>query len=265
MISTAEIIEKWYKILKFPSEYDETFYSYIGKINVSDGITSKDLHINGEDGILNLYTVLYLCENVEKEHKKLGIPREITLDTLQDVVIWTKIWSDIKGTLYLGELSWLSLHLSSKIFRLGRLQFEMTTSHHSGDGVNAGDNVISIHIPRGERMDIDRCIESINAAKTFFAQFFPEFTYKHFICHSWLLDRDLASYLPEDSNIVRFGRMFSPSVSFDDNIIIRFIFGWDTTPENLKDRVPTSEFSKKIKDAVLSGIKFKNTFGVLIL
>ena len=128
------------------------------------------------------------------------------LDTLQDIVTWTNVWSDMKGTLYLGELSWLSRHLQGKLFKLGRLQFCMAAAEEDipAYGITKGENVMEIHIPRGGKLDLQEVQESIEQAKVFFAKYFPEFSYRCFTCHSWLLDKFVIS----DIRFVQFSNFF---------------------------------------------------------
>lgn len=70
------------------------------------------------------------------------------------------------------------------------------------------DNVITMHIPPVGRMDFDAVGASIREAMRFWKMYFPERSYKAFICHSWLFDNQLSELLPPDSNI----RLFQEEV-----------------------------------------------------
>ncbi|HZR39317.1 MAG TPA: hypothetical protein VFB12_04330, partial [Ktedonobacteraceae bacterium] len=63
-------------------------------------------------------------------------------------------------------------------------------------------------------------------ARTFFARHFPEETYRFARCASWLLDPQLADYLPPTSNIIRFQRRFHivPGGTDCDQDVMRFVF-----------------------------------------
>ena len=67
-----------------------------------------------------------------------------------------------------------------------------------------GDPCLGIHIAATGPMDHAACGESMRAAGPFFAKHFPDRPFKAFTCASWLLDPQLESVLPADSNIVRF-------------------------------------------------------------
>lgn len=75
------------------------------------------------------------------------------------------------------------------------------------------------------------CDESFEAAARFFACHFPEESYPIAMCQSWLLDDQLAEYLPADSNIIRFQRRFplAHRPGIPDESILRFVFGTTTS------------------------------------
>ena len=129
--------------------------------------------------------------------------------------------------------------------------------------VKCGEPVMEIHIQGEGKLDIDECKKSIEAAKEFFAKFFPDYKYKVFTCHSWLIDEDLKEFLPESSNIIRFGNMFCRAKNYDSNALLRYIFRWDTNEINLRYAYSSSSFAEKIKSAVLNGKVFHETLGVI--
>ena len=264
-MSTGPIIEKWYKLLGFPAEFDAQFYEALTSIHIPADATLESYDLKSQDGKRNLLTFLYLCEGLQQKANGLGIPEEVLIETLKDIVIWTENYTEMKGTLFLGELEWLKLHMQFEMFRLGRLKFRMAKAYRDipEAGIRKGDNVMEIHIPRGSRLDIGECERSIAWAKEFFARYFPEFTYTCFTCNSWLLDDTLKEYLPESSNIIRFGNLFTKVYSREMNCLLSSIFRSDTTEENLQDAVCTSSFAQRIKDAVLAGKQFHMTLGFI--
>ncbi|MBR2466541.1 MAG: amidohydrolase family protein [Clostridia bacterium] len=259
------IIEKWYNKLGIPSIYNAEFKRALEEINISDAINIETYDKTSENGKRNFLSYLFLCEGLEEKYKAKGIPEKILLDTLSDIPVWCATWSYIKGGLYLGELSWLARHLGMKLFRLGRLQFCMADAEHDIPkyGVMCGDPVIEVHIPEGEKLDLAACEESVNAAREFFKTYFPEYDYKCFTCHSWLLDDTLKNYLPENSGIVRFGDMFDKVENEQSDAILKYLFRWDTTSLTLKYATPTSSLGEKVKKAHLGGVKFYETLGVI--
>jgi hypothetical protein len=58
-----------------------------------------------------------------KHHRDLGIPEDITRDTLGDVGIWMQDYYHKHGIWGLEQVAWLVNHFKGRIYRLGRLQF----------------------------------------------------------------------------------------------------------------------------------------------
>ena len=264
-METKQIIQKWYDMLEFPAEYDTQFAEALASYEIPADITIETYDHKCADGKRNLLSFLYLCETVKAKADARGIPHEIVVETLKDIVIWTKVYTEMKGELYLGELGWLTIHMRFQMFRLGRLQFRMWTAYRDMPeaGIAKGDNVMEIHIPRGSKLEMEEVQKSISWAKEFFATYFPEFHYTCFTCNSWLLDEDLKDFLPETSNIIRFGNLFTRVYAKELNCLLSSIFKDDTTEENLSDAVCTSSFTRKVKEAVLGGKMFHMTLGFI--
>lgn len=263
--NVSAIIKEWYKQLHFSDMYNCEFYRAVDEIKVSDTITIEAYDTCEQDGKRNLLSYLFMCESLKEKYKEKGISEEILYDTLRDIVVWTDIWSEIKGGLYLGETAWLKRHLEMKLFKLGRLQFCMTEAEHDipKENVFKGDKIIEIHIPIGGRLDNAECKKSIEMAKKFFAEHFPEYDYKCFTCHSWLLDETLEEILDENSNIIKFQKMFKFVERKKSDAILRYVFKWNTTRNNVGGTAAPSGFAEKVKRRVLSGGDFYEALGVL--
>lgn len=258
--TTAPIIQKWYERIGFPQKYDEAFYAALDTVEVLATATVEDYDKACEDGVKNLLHYLYFCEETERRFSSRGIPEEILLDTLSDLVIWTDIWSDIKGELYLGELGWLAIHLSARLFKLGRLQFAFPDPKSLEE-----KGTVQVHIPAVGKLSEELCLASIDQARGFFAQYFPEYEYDRFTCHSWLLDETLKKYLPPESNILHFGDLFTRIASEDADSLLRYIFRWDATREMLPTLPASSSLAVRIKKAVLEeGETFHLTLGYIL-
>ncbi|MBE6655253.1 MAG: hypothetical protein E7609_00075 [Ruminococcaceae bacterium] len=260
MDTTASVIQKWYEKIGFPKKYDEAFYAALAKIEVSPDATLEAYDKTSEDGIKNLLHYLYFCEETARRCSSRDIPEDILLDTLSDIVIWTDIWSEIKGELYLGEIAWLANHLSGRLFKLGRLQFAIPDP-----SLLEERGTVQVHIPAVGKLDISACLASIDEAKSFFARYFPEYEYDRFTCDSWLLDETLKKYLPPESNIVRFGDLFTRVKSEDADSLLQYIFRWDTKRETLPSFPATSSLAARIKKAILEeGETFHLTLGYIL-
>lgn len=262
--AVAEAIVGWYKKLGFDPSCDKEFYPAVSRIPVADCV-SIDTYTESEDGLRNLLTYLWLCEGLKKRYEELGIPEDILIDTVYDIVRWTDSYSDFKGKLYLGELSWLNRHMSANLFSLGRLQFAMGECEADAPkyGLKKGDPVIEIHIPAGGPITPEECAASMAKAREFFPKYFPDFEYKCFTCHSWLLDSVLTELLPESSNILRFREMFDVIHEDESNAILRYVFKWNTNVRNVKDAAAATPFAEKVKRRAMKGGVFHESFGVI--
>lgn len=259
------VIWKNYQWLNFPKEHDEAFRQIVSEIRIPDTISIEDYAADKREGEKNLLAYLYMCEALKGAYAQKHIPEQILYDTLQDIVVWTNTWTDLKGRLFLGETDWLSNHLRMKLFRLGRLQFCMGNAKYdiAEKGIQKGDPVIEVHIPEGEALDIERCKEAFAQAEAFFAEFYPEFKYAYFVCDSWLMDDTLRELLCEESNILRFSAFFEKYYPKKDDAILRYVFSWNTARYNLKKAAVTSELAKKVKQHILSGKDFYSAYGVM--
>ncbi len=260
---TRRIIEKWYHILRFPAAYDAAFYEALNSVPVPAALTPEQYDPDSRDGKRNLLTFLYFCEQACRRAAALGIPERVMTDTLGDIVIWTEYHTERTGGLYLGELRWLSSHVSLRLFRLGRLQFRMGRASRAipEAGVAEGDPVLEIHIPRGGRLAREECLSSVARAKAFFPRYFPDFPYRAMTCRSWLLDETLRKYLPENSHILSFADLFVRVFSEEKNALFKYVFAPGVSDP--AEAVCVSGFAERIRDAYLAGEKFHEVLGYL--
>lgn len=263
--AAAEIAEKWYRRLGFPKALDEQFFVSLKQIPISDAITLEGYNKYCKCGKRNLISYLFLCEKTKEKYAAMGLPESVLDATLADLVRWTVEWTNVKGELYLGELSWLARHLSASIFRIGRLQYckGKAAEDFSSLGVSKGDPIIEVHIPKGEKLTKENCLASLCAARAFFAKHFPDYDYKCFTTHSWLLDDTLKKYLPEQSGILAFASLFEIAGRDASDALFKYIFTWDTTRLNLPYRYPFSSLAAKVQRAAMEGETFYEVHGAI--
>ena len=257
---TAPIIEKWYLALKFPTEYDEAFYQALADYAIDDSVSIDTYDLSCQDGKKNLLSVLYMCEALEQTYQARGISRDILLDTLQDIVRYTVIWSNIKETLYLGELEWLKFHLQGALVKLGRVQFKLTSAPQvfPESGITVPEYMMELHIPDEGPLSPGAMDASIRAADAFF----PKDVFRYFTCCSWLLDPTLKDFLKPGSNILAFQNRFQIVATLPSDGLLRYLFAWNTTRENLEQFTPASGLAAKIKESALAGRTFYAGTGI---
>ena len=154
---------------------------------------------------------LQLSVDTWEQYQAKHIPEEVFDQTFYDLTIWCRECKRKQGIYGLEELWWLAQSVKEHLFRLGRLQFEPIVLKEplEGNGVRikAGVKGLNVHIPEGESLAFEKCMDSFRRAEQFFAgrgEGKPEF----YMCDSWLLSPALKELLPADSNIIRFQDLF---------------------------------------------------------
>lgn len=147
------------------------------------------------------------CETYDMYQEK-HIEDQVFDQTFYDITIWCEECYKKHNVYGLEEVWWIAQSVQMKLFRLGRLQFEpviLEADIYDGDTIleSRGKEALNVHIPAGEPLDYDACVDSFKRAEEFFSE--KEQVY---VCDSWLLSSNLKDLLPEDSNIIRFQKLF---------------------------------------------------------
>jgi hypothetical protein len=198
---------------------------------------------------VHIWAFLTTLPAVREYHASRRIADDVSWATLGDLgqnLYENHLFHDDTG---LDVPWWITLHFRGAIYQLGRLQFERRLS--------GGEPALGVHIPEIGPMTPELCDASIAWAHAFFPEHFPEEHPKVATCSSWLLDPQLADYLPADSNIVRFQRRFTlrPEKTVPDNgSICRFVFH-DPDPD--LDAVPQDT---TLQRAIVTHIKGGGTW-----
>lgn len=175
-----------------------------------------------------VYVYLAALADVRRFHMQRRISDEISWATLSDLGRNLKRDRLLLGDGGLRTSRWLTLHFRGSIYQLGRLQFNRMNvrAAHVADAFREGEPALGIHIPESGPLTAEACDDSLAQAPPFFTRHFPETPTPLALCTSWLLDPQLAEYLPPDSNIVRFGRRFTlVGDGYDgDADVLRFVF-----------------------------------------
>ncbi|KPI08562.1 hypothetical protein OK074_3563 [Actinobacteria bacterium OK074] len=174
---------------------------------------------------------------VRAYHRERGVPADVSRRTLADLGRHMAVHRRRNGTGGLLHPWWIALHFHGELYQLGRLQFQRARlGTRTGDAVAAagrglgpGDPCLSLHIADfSGPLSPSACDKSLALAREFFARHYPDGRYEVAVCHSWLLDPQLAGYLPADANIVRFQERFRVAyeeTTPDDGAPVGFVFG----------------------------------------
>ncbi|GAB3209054.1 hypothetical protein SAMN02745673_02034 [Marinactinospora thermotolerans DSM 45154] len=173
-------------------------------------------------------------------HARHGVPAEVTAATLADMGRHLAQTRTMLGRCGLETSTWMALHYRGGLYELGRLQYEpgrlgpigAVTWYGPGQDedlapeLRPGQPTLRLHIPQDGPLDPAAVQDSLRRARPFFAEHFDT-DVAVATCTSWLLDPTLARYLPADSNILAFQRLFTlidDDGADGDGDVFRFVF-----------------------------------------
>jgi len=197
-----------------------------------------------------------------------GIDATIAADSIADLTPKLRDY----GVAETG-VDWLAKVVTCGVFAIGRLQFEPAAL----DGA-ARVAAWNVHVPESGALDPAACDVSFARAERFFRARGDSAT-RAFVCHSWLLDDQLAGYLPAESNIVRFGRRFTltddettdapvapahgDAASAGDHAVAKFVFKRPLA--ELPSIVPVTSLERAALAHLAAGRHWRERAGVLRL
>lgn len=123
-------------------------------------------------------------------------------------------------------------------------------------------NHIKIHIPAGEKLEIEKVLDSIKRSKVEIEKYFnlknPEYH-----CDSWLLSNQINKLIDANSNIAKFYSLFDVKDGPNAiNDILNFVFEIQECTNYNKLQENTT-LQRKLKQQLLSGKEFKIGWGKL--
>lgn len=179
----------------------------------------------------HLYVWLFLAivPLVRRYHAEHDVPEDVSWASLACLGSSMAAARRLTGKSGLDGVWSPPLAFRGALYPLGRLTFERIAPIADGADfppLPPGTCSIGTHIPGNTPLDPVACDASFERARDFITSHFPDRP-AAFICHSWLLDPQLAEYLPAESNLVRFQRRFTLKPNQyepSDNEILEFIF-----------------------------------------
>jgi len=121
--------------------------------------------------------------------------------------------------------------------------------------LSEADPVLRIHIPPDGSFDRQSIETSYQTAREIFARCYPDYPYRAFFCHSWLMSPQLSQLLKPSSNILAFQKKFIPIPSKSGgNGCFAFLFGASPkTPEDLETLPEDTSLQRSVKKLYLDG------------
>lgn len=204
----------------------------------------------------HLYVWLFLAmvPSIRRYHTEHAVPDDVSWASLAKLGDQMAKDRDMYGASGLDGQWALPLIFRGGFYSgLGRLNYDrqfspvdFASAPGTGRPPRRGEPVVNVHIPgNGLPLDPIACDESIERARDFFTRHFPEQPVA-FVCHTWILDEQLADYLPENSNIIRFQRRFHRIPHPEeraDRSMLRLIFrrdpqDWPVLPPDVLEELP---------------------------
>lgn len=159
------------------------------------------------------HVCLALLPHVLAYHRDRDIPDDVSWATLTALATNLARHRRIHGHGGLDGHQWVVTVFRGMAFRIGRLVFERdflgSDLAELLPGQRSTTDALGVHIPAAGPLLPEACDSAFLDGARFFRRHFPEETYRIVHCRSWLLDPQLASYLPAESNIILFARRFS--------------------------------------------------------
>lgn len=162
---TESFFHRVNQIMKFPPDLSHDFLKSMERMRTSESLRNMALmshnklpaYLNNEpdvdiwpekailtkemgstSGMFAAIIMLSYLPNTIEQYNILNIPDDILLDTMTDIFIWMCDYRMKYGEWGLENCNWLKRHFNTRIFRLGRLQFELGNSYYK---INAFRNI----------------------------------------------------------------------------------------------------------------------------
>ncbi len=217
--------------------------------------------------VLTLYFYARISERTLEEYKRRGIDEEIFYNSMDELAISSRLGldrHDVYGIPQAPERPWDRLILDNKIYRLGRLQFELIECENDteidGHFIKKGEPCISTHIQGYSPLREEDCEAAYQQAREFFKKHYGIETCV-FFCDSWLLHPWIPESLPESSGIVKFRNKYKIlDTSEKPNGIIGYVFF--KKQENPENYAEDTTLRRIVKERLIKGLPLGSALGV---
>ena len=140
--------------------------------------------------------------NTEKNLYKKRITEALTTD------IYVRKLENIR----ISQMIWAGYFINTKLIEVGRLQYEKN------------ENYVKIHIPSGDKLEIEKVLKSIKKSKKEIKKHF-DLKNPEYFCNSWLLSNQINAIIDSNSNICKFYNLFEVQDGTDaKKDILNFVF-----------------------------------------
>lgn len=150
----------------------------------------------------------------------------------------------------ISQMIWAAYFINTKLIEVGRLQYEKCENH------------IKIHIPSGNKLEMEKVLTSIKDSKNEIEKYFnlknPEYR-----CDSWILSNQINAIIDSSSNIAKFYNLFEvqdgPDAKKD---ILNFVFNIQEC-NNYNNLLENTSLQRLLKKQLLENKSLKIGWGKL--
>lgn len=206
------------------------------------------------DHIKMLACMLKASADAYEIYKMKGISSDIYVATMKCYTRFIDETYQMTGRLYFDRYWWTPRQAGCHLFRIGELEYEIEEIEDK--------TAIEIHIPSDADFSPSAVEKSLEAARRFFSQYFPETDGVEYCCHSWLLDSQLKGMLREESNIIDFQKRF---IIRDEGEEEAECIGWvfKKKTADYAELPEDTSLQRNMKKHLLSGGIIRNAYGKL--
>jgi len=219
--------------------------------------------------MLNLYIYIRMSRKTLEEYRRRGIDEAVFYETMKDLHVGSRYYYEkagIYGILQTPHRPWLRLHLGNRLYRFGRLQFEIIESAYDteigGRIVKKGDTCLTTHIPRYEKLGEAECEESYARAREFFKEHYGMASCV-FFCDSWIMHPWLSECLPADSRIVRYQSKYKILETAQDvDTVVNYVFG--EKQQDAQSYAEDTQLRRIAKERIINNLPLGVAVGVRV-
>jgi len=103
----------------------------------------------------------------------------------------------------------------------------------------------------------------LNHRTVLFREYYPEYVFKCYTCHSWILGSNVAKTAKEGSNLSEFRKRFDVIYEEPCDDILKYVFRWNTNRENFRKENAVSSFSQAVYRQAMKNETFYIGYGVI--
>ncbi len=178
--------------------------------------------------------------NTEKNLYKKRVTEALTTD------IYVRKLENIR----ISQMIWAGYFINTKLIEVGRLQYEKK------------ENYVKIHIPSGDKLEIEKVLKSIKKSKQEIKKHF-DLKNPEYFCDSWLLSNQINAMIDSNSNIGKFYNLFEVQDGTDaKKDILNFVFNIQEC-DNYNNLLEDTSLQKLLKKKLIENKSIKIGCGKL--